>query len=350
MAPWLCTREDVKHALDSRETSRNNRQVDAAVASATLSIEGMLHRKFYPQLATRYKDWPDTRQVGARPWRIWLDEDELISVLTLTSGGTVITPGDYFLEPANDGPPYDRIELDRSGSATFGGGSTPQRSVGILGLWGFDNEEESVGQLTATLGASDTATASISWTTARVGVGDLLRIDSERMIITDRSMVDSGQNLQTPMTAAASNVTAAVTSGTGFGIDEVLLLESERMLVVDIAGNNLTVKRAWDGSPLAAHTSSDVYTLTGVELDRAAAGTTLAAHSSSATIYRYKPPPLLRTLAVAESMNILLQEGSGYARVVGSGESQREASGRGLRELREQALTVYGRQARKRAV
>jgi len=343
-----CTREDVKSALDSKETARNNAQVDRAVLAGARSIEGLTHRRFYPWTGTRYFDWPNSQY--ARSWRLWLDADELASVSALVSAGTTITATDYFLEP-DTGPPYTHVEIDLGSSASFGGGSTHQRSIAITGVYmGCPLDEDSVGSLAGSLAADATATAAITWTTARIGVGDILRIDSERMIVTERTMVDSTQNLATPMTAAANNVTVAVTTGTAFAVDEILLLDSERMLVVDIAGNNLTVIRAWDGTVLAAHSGSDIFTLTGVELTRGQLGTTAAAHSPAAAIYRYVPPGLVRDLNVAEAVNTLLQEQSGYARTVGSGEGSRPSSGEGLADLREAVYTALGRKARIRAV
>lgn len=350
-AIFYCSREDVKIALDSKETARNNRQVDRAVAAATPAIEGLTHRRFYPWTGTRSVDWPNFSY--ARSYRLWLDSNEVASVSQLVSGGVTIPSTDYFLRRSDDldEPPYTHIEIDLASSAAFSTGSTHQRSLDITGVFiGCPVDEESVGTLSANLAASTSATATITWTTARFGVGDILRIDDERVIITERTMVDSTQNLQTPLTAAANNVTVAVTDGTAFATDEVLLLDSERMLVVDIAANNLTVKRAWDGSVLATHTNSDIYTLTGVEIARAQLGTTLAAHNSGTVIYRYVVPPLVRDLAIAEAMNELLQESAGYARTAGSGDNERELSSKGIRALREDVYTRFGRKARLRAV
>jgi hypothetical protein len=347
----LCTREDVKAALDSKETARNNRQIDRAIAAATPAINGLCHRSFVPWTGTRYVDWPNFQY--ARSWRLWLGSNEVASVSSLVSGGVTISSTDYFLRRSDDvdEPPYTHIEIDLDSSAAFSSGDTHQRSVAITGVFiGCPLEEESVGSLSGDLGLSLSATASITWTTSRIGVGDILRIDDERIIVTEKTTVDSTQNLQTPLTAQANNVTVAVTTGSAFAVDEILLLDSERMLVVDIAGNNLTVKRAWDGSVLAAHTGSDIYTLTGVELARAQLGTTLAAHSSGATIYRYVVPPLVKDLAVAESINTLLQESAGYARTAGAGENERELSAKGIRALRDDVYTAHGRKARIRAI
>ena len=55
---WYCTREDVKRALDVKETVQSNGQIDRRIAASTDSIEGLCHRRFYPWTGTRYLDWP----------------------------------------------------------------------------------------------------------------------------------------------------------------------------------------------------------------------------------------------------------------------------------------------------
>jgi hypothetical protein len=352
---WYCTREDVTSALDVKLTARNYRQVDRAIESGARSLEGLLHRTFRPVVKTLYFDWPAPPYTSPS-YRLWLDGDEIISVTTLTAGGTVISSADYFLEPANSGPPYRRIEIDRSSSAAFAAGDTSQRAIEAAVLAGWRNDEEQVGDLTSALDADVTDTASATWSSPYVGVGDVLRIDSERVIVTEKTMVDSGQNLGgSGLTALASAVTVTVTDGSAFAAGTVLLIGSERMLVVDIAGNDLTVKRAWDGTVLAAHSAGvDIYTLTGVELARAQLGTTLAAHTSGADIYRHLVPGLVRELNIAEAINTIQQEATGYARRSGLGEargsgkpnSDVEASGRGLDDLRDQAYTAFGRKMR----
>lgn len=343
------TREQVKSALDAAETARNNSQVDRAIASGSRAIEGLCHRKFYPWTGTRYFDWPNRQ--SARPWRLWLDADELISVATLVAGGVTIPPGGYFLEPANTGPPFTRVEINLATASAFAAGATYQRAIAITGVFGYSADEERVGTLTADLAANASGTASATWTTPRVGVGDILRIDSERVIVTAKTMVDSAQNTAGALGASAGEVTVPVADGNAFAVEEVLLVGSERMLIVEVAGNNLIVQRAWDGTVLASHNSGvDVFSLTGVELDRGQLGTLLAAHANGATIWRHLVPDLVRDLCIAEAINQLQQEGSGYARIIGEGENAREGTGRSLFDLRRDVVTAYGRQARSRAV
>jgi hypothetical protein len=347
---WYCQREQVKAALDVMEVARNDAQVDRAISAGSRNVEGFLKRHFYPLMATKYWDWPNYQR--ARSWRLWLDRWELASVSQLVAGGVTIPSSDYFLEPANDGPPFNRIEIDLSSGSAFSTGSTHQRAIAVTGVFcGCPLDEEQVGSLAAGLAASVSATAQVTWTTAGIGVGDILRIDTERMIVTAKSMVDSGQNTTGALTASSSDVAVLVANGSAFTVGETLLVDSERMRVVDIAGNTLTVRRAWDGTVLATHASNaDVYTLSGVELQRAALGTTLGDHLSGAAVYRHVVPELVRDLNVAEAINQLEQELSGYARTIGEGDTIREGIGRGLRDLRKDALQRHGRVARSRAV
>lgn len=342
---WYCTREDVKAALDVPETARTNPQIDRAIESASRSIEGLCRRVFYPTYATRTLDWPDPR--SRTPWRLWLNQNELISITTLTSGGATIGADGYLLRP-DTGPPFTHLETDIASTSAFSTGSTHQRSISITGLWGYRNDTIDAGETVEAVDATETG-IDVS-NSAAIGVGSILTVDSERMIVTAKAQLDTSQNLQTALTAAASNTTVAITDGTAYTVGEVLLLDAEKMLIVDIAGNNLIVKRAWDATVLATHTSSDIYAPRTLTVSRGALGTTAATHSSGAAITAYRAPGPVWALAVAEALATVLQEQAGYARVVGSGEGQMEAAGKGLADLRSSVLTSHGRQLLTRAV
>lgn len=351
---WNCTRESVKSALDELETARSNAQIDDAIAQGATGVRGLLKRpSIAPILATRYFDYP-ARTSRPPSWRLWFDQHPLLEAtqVTVSSGATVLSPAQYFLEPANDGPPYTSIEINLGGSGTFSSGATYQRAVAITGLWGLGNERKQVGSLSGTLAGTVGATASLAWTTARFGVGDLLFVDSEAMVITERTFVDSGQNIGADLAAEESANAVSVSDGTGYALDEIILIGTERMRIVDIAGNVLTVRRAWDGTVLAAHTlGADVYALTGVELSRAEAGTTIAAHAGGAAVYQWRPPAMLATLNRAYALNVLLQERSGWARTLQTGgDTAIELSARGIRKLEEDAMRAYGTRARTRAI
>lgn len=357
--PCYCTREAVKRALDIKQTARSDGQVDRAIESSSDIVDGgavggnrgagLMKRRFYPEVDTRYFDWPDRQ--GSRPWRLWLNQHELISVTSITAGGVAIAASDYFLRP-DDGPPFTHVEIDLSSSAAYGSGDTHQRAVAIAGVYGFTADTATAGALAEGLDASETGVDVTD--SSVVGVGDVAIVDSERMLVTGKSMLDTGVNIDAgdSLTAAANDVSITMSTTTNAPVvDEVILIDSERMLVVDVAGGVLTVKRAWDGSTLAAHSANaDIYAPRTLTVTRGALGTTAATHTTSTAVSRHLNPSLVRDFALALSLNQLLQEGSGYARVAGSGDNQREFTGRGIKAIEADAWAAYGRKARKKAV
>ncbi|MFF5404620.1 hypothetical protein ACFY8K_16735 [Streptomyces misionensis] len=341
------TREDIMRALDVQTTARNRRQIDDAIEAASRGVEGLCHRRFAPVLATRYFDWPG-RPSGYTPWVLRLDDSELISLVSITSGGISIPLEDVNLEPNRSGPPYSRVEIKLSTSAAYGGGQTYQRDITITGLWGYRDTETTLGATTAAVGSETTLTVDGA-TSAAVGVGSILRIDTERMIVTERTQAGTGQT--GTLTASKGDTTLTVADGTAFAVDEVLLLDAERVRVDDIAGNTLVVERAYDGTVLAAHTSTAIYAPRALTVTRGALGTTATTHASGATVYAWQPPGLIKQLVKAEAIWALLQERSGWFRLASSsGKSAPEVSRISIEALRDQTYTEYGRKVRTRGI
>ena len=142
-----------------------------------------------------------------------------------------------------------------------------------------------------------------------------------------------------------------VANGASFAVDEVILLDSERMRIDDIAGNTLTVERAYDGTVLGAHTTATIYAPRALTVTRGVLGTTAATHSSGATVYRWDPPGLVKQLVKAEAIWALLQERSGWFRLASSsGRAAPEVSRTAIDALRDQAYTEHGRKTRTRGV
>ena len=340
------TRERVKRALDSAKTARTDAQVDSAILAATEDIYGRCHRTFYPELKTVAFDWPDRVQ-RVPSWRLWLDANELISITSFTSGGVVIPTDDLKLYP-NSGPPYNRIEIDLGSSSALSAGDTHQQSISITGLYGYRNDEQTAGALTEALDASETAVDVTD--SAGIGIGQLIRIGSERMVVTGKRSLTTGQTLQADLAAQANNTSVAVADGTAFAIGEVVLVGAERMLVLDVAGNTLIVKRQWDGTVLAVHTAGAVvYAPRTLTVERGVLGTTAATHDTAAVIVRWMPPSLIEQLAVAEALVTLGCEQAGYATSTRAGESARSVT-LTIDDLRERVYTTHGRKARSRAV
>jgi len=346
MGAWYCTVEDVSQAMDIKANAFTESRIGRVIESASRDIDSMCHRVFFPTVSTVYFNWPSWRRGPAHV--LWLEEHELISVSSLSSGGTAISSGDYFLEPNGSGPPFNRIELDMSSSAAFGGGDTTQRDITVTGLFGYQHD---VTAACATAEALDDSETGVDVSdVSGIGVGSIVLIGTEYMLVTGKSWVDCGLDIHASdsLTAAASDVGIKLTGTTAIPRPgEVILIDSERMLVVDVAADTLTVRRAWDGTVLASHsTGSSVYTQRTLEVTRGALGSIAETHLTAAVVYRFNVPGLIRDLAIAEAIVRFSQENAAYARSIGVGEGARMASLSALNDLRRHTISAYGRQAR----
>jgi hypothetical protein len=347
---WYCVREEVKAALDVAATSRNDDQIDTEIASSSRMIEGELLRYFYPNYSVQTFDWPD-HQYSA-PWRLWLDQREMCGVPTqVLSGGIDITSA-VLMRP-DDAPmrsrPFTKIEINLAGSEAFSSGNTFQRSISVTGLFGFTAASQSAGTVPA--GGIDASTSINLGVPAYRGVGSILLIDAERIIITERSSVSTAQALGSGGLAASNAGTAVpVADITQFAIGETITIDAESMLIQNATGTNLIVKRAWDGSVLAAHSvGATIYADRQLTVQRGALGTTATTHAAGATIAEHNPPSLIRKLCIAQAIAGLIQTKAGYPSPTGK-KSPRGATGdpsqtpvSDLSDLWDRATDAYAR-------
>lgn len=341
------SRELVARALDAQASAYEYDAIDRALEFGSRTIEGpaVCNRIFYPETGTWYFDWPPTDR-PTDGFTLWLDEIELISIATLTNGnGDAIPSTDYHLEPRNDGPPFDSIEIDMGSGANWDSADgTWQRSIGVAGVRGYNLTQRPAGALAVALASPATTTVTITDGHA-IGVWDLLTVGTERMEVTGRSLVDTTVNLTAGIDGEVRTVTVPVGDGTAFTAGEEITIDAETMLIRSIAGNNLLVKRQVAGSQLAAHLSgADVYAARALTVTRGALGTTAATHLISAPITAQVYPQPVVTGTVALAMAQLLQEQAGYSRTVGSGEGRRQAAG--AAEEVAAARASYGRKGR----
>jgi hypothetical protein len=312
---WYCAREDVLGALDVPEASWRYQQIDRLIQGSSRGIEGDLGRYFYPLVSTQTFDWPDHQ--FSLPWRYWLDQRELLSVTQVLAAGQDITAS-VMLRP-DDAPmrgrPYTKIEIDLSTSAAFTSGATYQRAIIISGTFGYCQGETPAGTVAAFTDTTSTS-ATVS-NAALVGVGNILRVDAERMHVTDRAMATTTATITGPLTALNNNNTIPVSNGALLNQGETIQVDAEQMLITSIIGNNVTVERAWGGTVLAAHTTNTTVNAARLlTVTRAALGTTAATHTANAPINVHLVPPLIRELCVAETLAALGQERRGYTTIV----------------------------------
>lgn len=374
-------RTEAQRSVDFQPGINVNDALDRALTSAADNIDGQLHRVFYPSDDTRWFDWPNQGGSGggqyASPWRLWFDDNDCVVLTALVTGGVSIPLNQVFLEPVNNPPKgrpfYTYLELDRSSNASFGGGSqTPQHAIAMTSTWGYGADADAAGSLAANVNTGDTTLTVTDG--SKAGPGDLIILGygrgtapfpsaagyagsiapylGERILVTDVAAVATGltQSGSGVTTASSDDQALAVTGAGALNRGEVIVLDQEDMLVEQVVGGVATVRRAFDGTALAAHAAAGVYAFRQFSVLRAQLGTAAAAYDSGAAVYRHRVPPLVRDLSIAEETNQLLQEGSGYARMVGSGESAHPAPGIALADRWDETRTRHGRKARHRGV
>ena len=373
------TREEVRRALDVKQAAYNNTQIDRQIQDASDSVDGLCMRVFFPTDDTRTFDWPNFQ--FAYPWQLWLSQSELaVSPATLVVTGTylaspiVIPTTNYILRPAPEmppsmGPPYRILELRRDLHSAFGGNTTPQNDIGITGTFGYWNK---ILVSPALLGANINASTTTITTTVGVGgvgapgAGDMLLIDSERMILQDSQYITTGITFTSGLTSnppSKADNTIGVPSGPAFTVGEVIVIDSEAMLIDNILGNNLVVERAWDGSALATHSATTIFAQRQWTVTRGDLGTAAASHLQNAVISYLAIPGLVKELAVAEAIVGLTQEPGAYSYTItntvrgdntlggtGHGQQREPMPGAGLPDVRARCFTRYGVKARSQVV
>lgn len=346
---WYSTVERVKAALNYTETARNELQIREELESSSREIEGRFHRKFFPLQDTRHFNWPNFQY--APPYKLYLDDSEVIEVDEIRTGNIVIPPSDFFLEPANLGPPFKRIDLNIDTAATFGEGPTFQQDIQIIGLFGYTNVERTAGQLTITI---DDTTTTIDGNSGavQVGVGTIIRIENERMVVDAKRTLDTSQTLTSDVNDQKSTVSIPVTDASGFAIEEVIVVDAERMRIVDIIGNNLVVKRAWDGSVLASHlTNASVFAFRRLTVLRGALGTTAASHNSGTAIQRFIVPGAISSLCNSQTIVNLVNKIGAFGTIAsGTGEQAIRTRLELINRQWDQAEMGFGRKARIRGI
>jgi hypothetical protein len=337
--PWLISRERVA-AEDGRSlTVHNFDAIDGAIEYATDAVERHCRiSHFWPFTGTKYFTWPvDDTSSNYPSHRLWLDPHALITLTTLTTGGQSVTDVRAYPDNRQANEPAWWLELDRAGSSAWSTGSTgTQRQVAVTGVWGWSDESVTAGVLDGS--ATDSATTvAVERAAYGLGVGHLLRIEDERMLVTGRAAVDTGENAAAALAAYDDSTIAGalpVADGTDFAVGETIAIDAEDMLIERIVANTLYVRRAVNGTTLADHLiSADIYAYRRFEVVRGAAGTTAAAHADGLTVTRWKAPPAPAKLALALALDDLVQSGAAYARTSGDGENQRDTRTPGLTAL-----------------
>ena len=302
-------------------------QLDRIVSGVSRQIDASMRRHFYPVTETRvfYPDFDTDPDTHLSSFAV----TDLLSASAVTVDDVALTSADYrFTDLGDNAAPYQTVALV----------NTVGDKVEITGEWGYSDDTVAAGEMASTANAS--VTQILVTDSAAVGVGDLILVSEERMRVVGKGMADTDNNLSADLDAVHSSTTVGVTTGSDYHPGEIILIDSERMQIVEIVGNNAIVERAVQGSVLAAHTAgADIFAPRSLTVERGATGSTATVQGEGAAISRFVAPPPIRSLCLAEALVAYEQEKGAYGRVVGSGEGQREASGKGLADVRRRAMT-----------
>lgn len=364
--PCYVTREEARLALDIKQSAYDDRKIDRWIQTASRSVDGLCQRVFYTTFDTRVFDWPNFQYTY--PWKLYLNDvgiNEMAAAPTAVTSGSFLTSpvvipvGNVLPRPIN-GPPFTWIELRRDKTSAFGNNTTPQADISITAPFGYWMQQDSAGSLAAAVADANVTTITIS-DSSLIGVGDVVICETERMLVTDAHYVSTGISFTAGgTTAQANDNTITVTDGTKFSPQEIILIDSEWMLIQDVIGNNLLVKRAFAGAVLATHSLGPISAKRLLTVTRGALGTTAAAHSNSTALAVATIPDLVKDLATAEFTVLATQTPAAFANTQqvswhgqtqrGQGSQQEPFPGPGLPDLRERCLQSFGRRARTRAV
>lgn len=345
MGIWYATVEAVRDATDSASSGRDTRRIMRALEGASRSIDGntwgtgWLARRFYPQIGTYYFDRRVCRSKYTDQWVLDLSPYELAGTPTaITAGGVTIDPASVFLLP-QEGPPYDEIQLNRDVYGAWPTSGTGQRDVLITGPWGFNLDWTPTTTLAGAI--SDSALMANFASGAGIGTGSLLQLGDEWTVVTIASWLASGETLAADLAESTADDTVAATADPG----ELLLVGSERLRVLDVAASGMVVvERAALGSTLAAHSTGDaIYAMRKFGLSRAALGTTAASHADGDAVDLFEFPGPVEQLCIAAALAMTEGETAAYASVAGSGESAHRGAGGNLAAIIEATQATFGR-------
>ena len=328
--PTYVSRGELMTAADVAASARFAPQLDRILQGVSRQIDKTMHREFFPTTATK-TFFPEGRvDHDTKLWSFAVPD--LLSVSSITVDTVALTSAQYrYLDLDDFGAPYDQVAL-------IGVSGT---EIVAAGDWGYTNSTSTVGTLVGAV--NDVVQTVVVSNSAAVSPGDMIGVATERMIVVEAGLADTGQNIGADIAALTSADVVAVTTGSAYFLGETIVVGSERMTITSIAGNTLIVERAAQGSTLAAHVSgADIYAPRSLTVERGATGSTAASQSADAAVTRFLAPPPIRSLALGMALVGYEQEKGAYGRVVGSGDGQREASGKGLWRI-EQAAAVYRR-------
>lgn len=328
MGEWYTTRERVKRSAGIVGDSLND-QIDDLIETKSREVDDLCARWFLPRTRTVSLDLTP-HYVRGRSVELPADLLAVSSVKDRGGDRTLAEGTDFRLAGNGDDPawPYQVLEMLRSSSKSWeSAAASVDDAIEVVGDWGFSADTEAVGALTADPGAGGTTLALTRGD--RVGVGDTLLVESERIFIEDRGDADLAVNLSGALTADETDTNLGLSGApaNAVRVGEVLRIGAERLRVLAVnSTTSFEVERAYDGTILAAHDNdADIFIERSFTVVRGVNGTTAAAHDSATSVSRYAVAQRIARLTLALVVIEFHQEKSGFARTLQRGDTDSES-------------------------
>ena len=251
----------------------------------------------------------------------------LLGITSVVNDETTLASNDYMPRPeARYWPngPYAWLDVNYSDATNLMSWACKDQGVTINGTWGLYDLTENTGATVSVLQTqSDTDVHASSG--ASVSPGMVIVIGSEQQYVKSTSApVAAVTTITEAMDSEVSSITVA--NGALVNIGEVIRIGLEQIKIVDISGNECAVVRGWNRTQRVSHADNatvDVYRVFNVT--RGVNGTTAAAHSISAEIYKQCVPADINMLCRKISGRMLKDAQGGFSGVIGDaamGQSQ----------------------------
>lgn len=272
---------------------------------------------FLPMLETRKRTGKDTNLLYVPP---------LLRVTSIVNYQTTLSASDYQLLSSQENDqtfweygPYVLLRIDPLGT-NRAPWTCIENGVTIAGAWGLYERAEATGATLAAIQAVG-ATAVVVADGSLLSPGMMLKIESEWQFVSGYGAATAtGTTLNGALDA--SNEIFTVASGPALKIGEMIQCEFEKMLVLDIQGNNVYVVRGWMNTMKVAHlTGTALSAFRTFSVERAANGSTAVEHASTTAISRMVVPEDVNYLTREIATLMMKKSGTGYAGRAGSPET-----------------------------
>lgn len=290
---------------------RYMKAIDDAIEASAQDITSAPLRRIHPiENHTVKYDWPPKDK--SRNNILWFNDVDVLEINSLKIDGTLIDPNDYILHPYNVDKPYRWVELKDSSGKVFTSSADRQHAIEINATTGYDNTMVKDGIISSVLDADDNL---VKMTSCDVGVGSLLKINSEWVNVIDRFWSQTMDILTEDADSQSNVITLTIASLGAYMPGEVIRIGQEIMRVESYSeySGDLMVQRAVHGSPLSNLKKGSVIERQDLyKLERAVLGSNLTSHAIQTDVYRWKVPPLINQLAIAETLLTLHKSVTNY--------------------------------------